>query len=270
MALKKIKLSHDDVTFIRDANNNGFGCGSVNDDGHLYLIDENNQEAFLLPDCYADTPIYLDPPCGGYHDGLIMVSLLGEVDLQYHHDMMGTAGMWGWIDLEGNEVIAPQYVFATHFWGGNAIVCRGEWSIDDHGRYWCETEQWGIINQQNREIVPCQYDELVGIDGTDRYVLCHKDGWENGCHCIYDIELKKEILDVDFSFDTGYMFNECFYVDGCINFHEHVPGGELDYISVYSIDDEWWYVHKEPYEGREFNGKRKLIIQKDGQDIIIF
>jgi len=52
MALKKIKLFPEDRTFIRDGNDNGFGCGTINDDGHLYLIDENNREAFLLPDCY--------------------------------------------------------------------------------------------------------------------------------------------------------------------------------------------------------------------------
>ncbi|MBQ8536453.1 MAG: WG repeat-containing protein [Clostridia bacterium] len=270
MALKKIKLFPDDRTFIRDGNDDGFGCGTINDDGHLYLIDENDQEAYLLPDCYANTHICLYPSCGGYRDGLIMVSLLGELDLQYHHNLYAASGLWGWIDLEGNEVISPQYVYAMHFWNGRAVVCRGKWSVDENGRYWCENEQWGIIDQLNNEIVPCQYDELFEIDDTEQYVLCHKDGWKDGCNCIYDIERQQEILDLDFDFDNGYMFNSCFYTDGCIFFDEHIPGGGIDYIYVYSVVKGEWIAYREPYTEREYNGQKKMVVQKDGKDIIIF
>lgn len=270
MALKKIKLSPEDRAFIRDGNDNGFGCGRINDDGHLYLIDKNNQEAYLLPDCYANTPLCLYPSCGGYNDGLIMVSLLGQLDLQYFHNRYAASGLWGWIDLEGHEVISPQYVYAMNFWNGRAVVCRGEWSVDGNGRYWCENEQWGMIDQQNKELVPCRYDELFEIDDTEQYVLCHKGGWENGGNCVYDIERQKEIVDLDFYFDSGYMFNSCFYADGRIFFDEHVPGGEIDYIYVYSIAEGKWIAHREPYTEREYHGQKKMVVQKDGKDIIVF
>ena len=52
--------------------------------------------------------------------------------------------MWGWIDIEGNEIIAPKYVYATNFDGDYAIVCKGQWTIDNQGKYWCENEQWEL------------------------------------------------------------------------------------------------------------------------------
>ena len=269
MSLLKIHLKPDDETFIRDGNDS-FGCGTINNDGHLYLIDENKREAFLLPDKYKDTPIILYHPCGGYQEGLIMVSLLGEIRLQYYHTFHDTAGMWGWIDLEGNEVISPQYVYAMSFYNGQAIVCKGSWTIDDCNRYWCNDEAWGVIDKTGKEIVPCGYDEIFEVSNTDRFFLCHKGGWENGCNCIYDADAGEELFDLDFSFDNGYMFNDCVYQDGWICFDEHIPGKEVDYISIYSVKDQKWLVCHESYTERELNGETKLVINKDGQEIIVF
>ena len=268
--MEKILLKETDRAFIRDDNEDGIGCGSVNEDGHLYLIDNNKHEAYRLPDKYKDTPIILYHPCGGYQEGLIMVSLLGEIDLQYHHTFADTAGLWGWIDTQGNEVIPPQYIYAMSFFNGRAIVCKGEWTVDQQGRYWCENENWGIIDKTGKEIVPCMFDEIFEIDGTDRYILCHKGGWKNGCNCIYDIESKSVILEMDFDFDNGYMFNECYYNEGCICFDEHEAGEETDYIYIYSPEKRNWVVYHEKYEQREFNGKTKIVVNKDGEDIIIF
>ena len=68
--MEKILLKETDRAFIRDDNEDGIGCGSVNEDGHLYLIDNNKHEAYRLPDKYKDTPIILYHPCGGYQEGL--------------------------------------------------------------------------------------------------------------------------------------------------------------------------------------------------------
>lgn len=270
MSMERIVLKETDKIWIRDSGNNGIGCGSVNNDGHLYFIDKNKQEAYRLPDKYKDTPIILYHPCGGYQEGLIMVSLLGEINLQYHHTFMDTAGMWGWIDLDGNEVIPPQYIYAMSFFNGRAIVCKGEWSVDEQGRYWSEEENWGIIDKTGREIVPFMFDEIFDVEDTDRFILCHKGGWENGNYCVFDIERGEILVDLDFEFDNGYMFNECFYDDGCIVFDEHMPGEEMDYIYVYSIEDKRWIAYHEEYEEREFNGETKIVVNKDGEDIIVF
>ena len=140
--MEKIILTENDKVFIFDGGNGGIGCGSINDNSELYFIDTNNGEAFRLPEKYRDTPIILYHPCGGFQEGMIMVSLLGEIHLQYHHTFGDTAGIWGWINLDGNEVIPPQYVYAMSFFDGRAIVCKGDWEVDERERYWCNNEQW--------------------------------------------------------------------------------------------------------------------------------
>lgn len=267
---KVIKIVENDDVFIRDGNKNGYGCGDINDDGHLYYIDTIKKEAYQLPDKYKDTPIILYHPCGGLSDGLIMVSLLGDVDLQYHHTFYDTAGMWGWLDLEGNEVIPPQYVYAMSFWNGRATVCKGKWQVNDTGQYWCDDEQWGIIDHCGQEIVPCRYDEIFDIDYTDRFVLCHKGGWECGCYCVYDIENKNELVTLNFEFDNGYMFNSCMYMDGQIVFDEHLAGEGTDVINVFDVTKHEWVLSDKILEKREFNGNTKLIVNKDGEDIVVF
>lgn len=268
--MEKVKLTENDDIFIRDRGRDGVGCGWVNNDGHLYFINRKKGEAYRLPDKYKDTPIVLYHPCGGFHEGLIMVSLLGEIRLQYHHSFFDTAGMWGWIDPEGNEVIPPQYVFAMSFFDGRAVVCKGDWSVDERGRYWCENEQWGIIDKKGKEIVPCRFDEIFDIEGTDRFILCHEGGWEKGRQCVFDVEKGKVILEMESYFDGSYMFNECCFENGMIVFDEHEAGQEKDIISAYSVADEKWLVYREPYEGLELNGKTRIVVNKDGQDIVVF
>lgn len=270
MSLKRICLSDADKVFIRQHAEDGRGCGDINDDGHLYFIDETNHVAYQLPDEYKYTPLILYHPCGGYQDGLIMVSLMNRPDLQYHHTFYDTAGMWGWIDLDGEVVIKPQYIFAMSFYNGRAIVCKGQWAVDDNGRYWCDEEKWGIIDRTGKEIVPCLYDEIFDIDNTDSYVLCHKNGWKNGCNCVFDIHSGTEVFDMDFDFDNGYMFNSCFYSNGDIVFTEHEPGGGVDYIFAYGLAEKRWLLYHEEYRERTLNGKTKIVVQKDGQDIIVF
>lgn len=73
--MEKIILKETDNVFIRDGGK-AVGCGSVNNDGNLYYIDTEKGEALRLPDKYKNTPIILYHPCGGFQEGLIMVSLL--------------------------------------------------------------------------------------------------------------------------------------------------------------------------------------------------
>ena len=268
--MEKIKLTENDRVYLLEDREDGLGCGSVNNDGYLYFVDTNKGEALCLAEKYKDTPIVIYHPCGGYQDGLIMVSLLGEMDLQGHHTFGDTAGIWGWIDLEGNEVIPPQYVYAMSFYKGRAIVCKGTWEIDSSNRYWCNDEQWGMIDKTGKEIVPCCFDEIFEIEDTDRFVFCHEGGWKNGHNCIFDIERGEIILKMDFDFDDGYMFNECFFSNGCICFDEHIPGEEVDYIYAYSVNEKKWVAYKEKYEERELDGQTKIVVKKDGQDIIVF
>lgn len=267
--MEKIKLKETDKVFIRDGNKK-IGCGDVNNDGKLYFIDEINKEAFLLPEKYWQTPLILYHPCGGFNEGLIMVSLLGEIRLQYHHTFYDTAGLWGWIDLDGNEVIPPKYVYAMKFFNGRAIVCKGDWTVDKFGKYWCENEKWGVIDKQGNELMPCAYDEIFVIDDSERYMLCHEGGWENGQNIVFDIDAGKTILKCDFDFDNGYMFNDCYFENGNIIFCKHMPGEEKDYVSVYSTESDEWIYYDELVEEVEFNGETKIVVKKDDQEIIVY
>lgn len=53
MSLKKTILTETDEIFIKDCNDN-YGCGYVNNDGHLYLIDRTEKVAYMLPDEYKN------------------------------------------------------------------------------------------------------------------------------------------------------------------------------------------------------------------------
>ena len=266
--MEKIILKATDNVFIRDGGGE-VGCGTINNDGHLYFIDKPNGVASRLPDKYKDTPMYLIPSCGGYQDGLIMVSLYGKLDLQYYHEFSGSAGMWGWIDLEGNEVIPPQYIYAYSFEDGEAIVCKGVWEIDDQNRYWCKNEKWGIINTKGEEIVPFMFDEIDRIENTEKYILCHEGGWKDGHYCVFDVLSGKNAFVLDFDFDNGYMFNECYFDNDHIIFDQHNAGEGTDYVYAYSLLENQWTAYKEIVEDPEYD-KDSHTVNVDGKDIIVY
>lgn len=254
-----------------------FGVGHIRDmdpANPLYLFDKKKKIAKTLPAQYQQTPIICYPFCGGYSEGLLMVSTMGDLSLQYHHNRYPCAGMWGWLDTDLQTVIEPKYVYAMNFWNGRAVVCKGEWSAvekDGKQRYWCENEAWGVIDQQERELVPCRFDELYEIDGTDRLYFVHEGGWENGHYAIYDVQEQKVILELDFDFDMGYMFNDCFVTDSDILvFTNHLPGKGEDLIYAYDLRNKKYVVYAESYAGHTLNGKSKVVVNKDGKDIIVF
>lgn len=269
----------DGVHVLQDGyDESGYGIGRI--DGldprnPLYLLNERTMTAAALPDEYRDTPIYLDPFCGGYSEGLVMVSALGRLDLKYFHERSGCAGLWGWLDTELNVAIEPKYIYALNFVGGRAIVCKGTWdiSVDDDGTklYWCDKEQWGVIDHAENEIVPCRFDTVFEIDGTDRLYLVHEGGWKTGSYAVYDTEEKGLCLTLDFYFDKGYMFNDCFVTpDGILCFDEHIVGEEKDRLYLYDLRAKKWLVHGEEVSGRTLGGKTRISVNKNGKDFILF
>lgn len=248
----------------------GYCVGTIKGYDGLYFICQGTQTAKRLPEKYQGTPIYLSPDCGGYKDGLVMVSLMDKMNLAYHHNKSGCAGIWGWIDPDFKTVIEPQYIFAENFYMGKANVAKGKWIKLDNGRFDWEGEAWGIINMQGEEIVPCMYDELYEVDNSDHLYLAHKGGWENGNYCIVDSNTKEEILQMDFEFDAGYMFNEMFVEGDNLIFVDHLPGKGTDLIYMYNLTAKAFTIHGESYTERTLNGESKVIVNKDGQDIIVF
>lgn len=257
-----------------DYDDDGYGVGHIwgmDPENPYYLFDRNTMIAKKLPDEYQETQMMIYPFCGGYAEGMIMVNPMGEIDLQYHHNRMGCAGKWGWINKDFEVVIPLQYAYALNFENGKAIVCKGDWDKDDNDRYWCENEQWGVIDTQGNEIVPCAYDELYEVEGSENLFFVHEGGWKNGHYSIYDSEKKEIVLALDFDFDIGYMFNECFVADnGCLVFVDHQPGEGLDYLYAYDFDKKEYVAYKAEYTERTLNGESRVVVNKDGEDIIVF
>lgn len=254
-----------------------FAVGHINNldpANPLYLFDKENCIAKTIPAQYQATPIFCYPFCGGFAEGLLMVSTMGKLDLQFHHNRSACAGVWGWLNPDLQTVIEPKYVYALNFRNGRAIVCKGEWTtVEKDGKlqYWCENEGWGVIDQQEQEIVPCRFDELYEIDGTDRLYFVHEGGWKNGHFAIYDVQEQKVILKLDFNFDMGYMFNECFVADGDILvFMDHLAGKSEDLIYAYDLHNKKFIAYAASYTERTLNGKDRVVVNVDGKEIIVF
>jgi len=87
--------------------------------------------------------------------------------LAFHHDYSSDAGLWGFIDSAGKEIVKPQYIFALDFEYGVALVRKGKWEHKEQWDerentkgWWSETMLWGLIDKTGKEIVPCIYDEI--------------------------------------------------------------------------------------------------------------
>lgn len=260
----------NDVFCIQDDFADGYCVGTINGYDGLHLICQESQTAKRLPEKYQNTPILISPDCGGYKNGLIMVSLMDEMGLAYHHKKGGCAGIWGWLDKDFNEVIKPQYIFAENFNDGKASVSKGKWiQLDDELFDW-EGEAWGIIDMHGKEIVPCIYDELHEVEDCNNLYLAHKGGRENGTYCIVDSNTTDEILQMDFDFDAGYMFNEIFLSEDNLFFVKHLPGEGKDLLYVYNMTSKSYLAHGTSYTERTFNGESRVVVNNDGQDIIVF
>lgn len=135
-----------------------------------------------------------------FSDDMARISTLniGWGNLAYATDYDDNAGIWGYIDNTGKEIIKPQYIYAFDFVNNRAIVAKGKWTIDkkwdnkyNQGLYWTEEELWGVIDKNGNEIIPCIYDEIKQFMNDDSslcqdYYIVHVGGWEKGKWAIID------------------------------------------------------------------------------------
>lgn len=94
---------------------------------------------------------------------------------------------WGFVNESGEEVIPPQYIYATDFENGIAIVAKGKWTIDpkwdnkyNQGRYWTEEELWGAIDKDGNEVIPFIFDEIKHFFDRSDMFMVHYGGWKDG------------------------------------------------------------------------------------------
>lgn len=86
----------------------------------------------------------------GFYDGLRLAGYRGE-----------NPGV-GYINLKGEEVIAPKRWTVTDFKNGTALV-----SFD--------SQKWGAINTCGKLIVPCEYNEWELVREEDKVCVCIND-----------------------------------------------------------------------------------------------
>lgn len=126
---------------------------------------------------------------GDYSEGMCRVSTLKLrfMDLAYHSDYSEIAGIWGFVNEAGEEVISPQYIYACDFENGMAFVAKGKWTIDpkwdnehNQGKYWTEEELWGAIDKEGNEVIPCTFDEIKRFNYRNDIFRAHIGGWKTG------------------------------------------------------------------------------------------
>lgn len=111
--------------------------------GSKYLQVKENEKWMLVNkkgEVYKELP-YDD--LGEYKDGYILVVSNNKL---------------GYIDDEGNEKIVPQFIYATSFKNGYAVVG--------------EESGFGVINTENEKVIPLIYDE---VEIKDNYVYVKMD-----------------------------------------------------------------------------------------------
>lgn len=123
-------------------------------------------------------------------------------------------GKWGFIDLKGNIVIEPKYVFAIGFYNGG-----GEHSIV--ARFVDGKLSWGVIDLDGNEVIPCQYPELYSRWGEAVAFRLEEDG-------LYGL------MDFDGHIIIDPMFG---YIEAYDPKHRMITAGEDgDNLGVFSLD----------------------------------
>ncbi len=180
-----------------------------------------------------------------YSEGLSRVSTmkLGLFDFAYHFDWSEIAGIWGYVNEAGEEVIPPQYICAEDFHNGIAVVCKGKWTIDpkwdneyNKGRYWSEEMLWGAIDKEGNTVIPFVFDEIKSFYSLDEdrvggMFMAHTGGWKDGHWGVID-DHGNWLADPVFE-DIGY---EC--QDGLIKFYDRDKWDDDALMGLYNLKEK--------------------------------
>ena len=209
------------------------GKAEVMRDGRWLFVDKNGKEINITS---SETGTKYQE-IGKYFEGMCKVSTLklDFMDLAYHSDYAEIAGTWGFVNEDGKEIIAPQFIYAKDFYNGIAIVCKGKWTIDkkwdnehNKGRYWTEEELWGAIDKAGNTVIPFKFDEIKEFWEVDDVFMAHYGGWDEGHWGVIDIYgnwLADPIFE-DIDYD---------YRDGLFAFYKEDKWGDDVPLGIYDI-----------------------------------
>lgn len=267
-----IPMIYDDADDFKN------GKARVMREGKRYSIDHTGRET-ALPSQITDHKY--QEVCD-YSEGLCRVSTLKLrfMDLAYHSDYEGIAGTWGYVNEAGEEVIAPQYIYADDFTNGIALVCKGKWTIDkkwdnkhQKGKYWTEEELWGAIDKSGNEVIPFIFDEIKYFADTYEVLMVHYGGWKEGRWGVIDNRgnwlVDPIFADIDYEYCDGLFafYQEDKWDDdalmGIYDLKQKKVIFEPQFYSVFFHDDGW--IEVEVFD-EELGRRVEKLIDRNGNE----
>ena len=246
------------------------GYATVNDGNEWLYVDKKGNE--IRPENkYARL--------SHFSDGRARVSTIkiNEGNLAYFSDYEDDAGIWGYIDESGKEIIKPQYVYAFDFINNRAIVAKGEWKKKKKNLYVTKEELWGVIDKNGNEIIPCKYDEIKQFINDDwsvceDYYQVHIGGWKEGKWAIADRNgnfITEPIFEYigNYGYDMFTFQKEDSYEDlpeGIYDLKQNKVLFEPQFDDVYLFDKD--LIRVEVFD-EDLGYKIEKIIDKSGKEI---
>ena len=139
-----------------------------------FLIDETGKEIALPEGIFA-------VPYEGAHDGLVMISDHEDAERYLYDD-----ALFGFADVQGHLVIAPQFIAAHHFAEGRMAAVQfpeGDWGLINIGGH---VMGRGLAGEPREE----QYKDELGYDTDEDEDKDDRDYfWETGSWPLRDAEI---------------------------------------------------------------------------------
>lgn len=152
-----IPLTYDCSMYEEFYFNHGLAVVAAGDfeDPDIFVIDENGNTAFDFKYDYARL--------SGYSEGMLAVAVGGDWGIggPYYWARSYNFGKYGFIDTNGNEIVAPVYDYASDFREGIAVVCKDG--------------KWGAIDENGDVVVPIIYTD-ISFPSNGLLCVCNDEG----------------------------------------------------------------------------------------------
>ena len=89
-----------------------------------------------------------------FSEGLAVARIINTLE-----DALWEDASWGFIDIQGNEVISPMFDYAERFSQGFARVRIGGWETAPDGSS-VNNARWGFIDREGNIVVPIEFNEV--------------------------------------------------------------------------------------------------------------
>jgi hypothetical protein len=121
-----------------------------------------------------------------FHEGYAAVNIGGKsqkVKMQYEvgvrndlamYNEFILGGKWGFIDVNGNEVVPCKYAYTGYFHNGLAAVNTGGKTVVVNNSRYVKGGKWGYIDATGREVIPGKYNDAGAFNYNRAWVKLNK------------------------------------------------------------------------------------------------